>query len=106
MCSEIEKMVEDCAKCQTYQNKQHKETMKPTPLPDLQWMEVASDIFDWEREQYLLTIDYYSRFIEVDKLADLRSSTTTETPMSQFARNGIPRGAENRQRSTIVFKRI
>ena len=65
MCSEIEKMVEDCAKCQTYQNKQHRETMKPTPLPDLPWIEVASDIFDWQREQYLLTINYYSRFIEV-----------------------------------------
>ena len=107
MCSEIEKMVEDCAKCQTYQNKQHKETMKPTPLPDLPWMEVASDIFDWEREQYLLTIDYYSRFIEVDKLPDLSSSTTIETLKSQFARHGIPeklRSDNGPQYSSREFK--
>lgn len=68
----------------------HKETMKPTPLPDLPWMEVASDIFDWEGEQYLLTIDYYSRYIEVDKLPDMSSSATIECLKAQFARHGIP----------------
>ena len=102
-------MVEDCAKCQTYQNKQHKETMKPTPLPDLPWIEVASDIFDFEREQYLLTIDYYSRFIEVDKLSDLSSSTTIETLKSQFARHGIPeilRSDNGPQYSSREFERL
>jgi transposase InsO family protein len=90
MCTEIEKLVENCSKCQTFRNQQHKETMKPTPLPELPWMELASDIFDWEREQYLLTIDYYSRYIEVDKLPDQSSKSTIETLKSQFARHGIP----------------
>ena len=90
MSTEIEKLIEDCSKCQTYQNKQHKETLRPTPLPDLPWVEVASDLFEFEGDHYLLTIDYYSRFIEVDRLKDQSSRTTIEVLKSQFARHGIP----------------
>ena len=29
---------------------------------------IASDIFEWNKQKYLLVIDYYSRFTEVTKL--------------------------------------
>ena len=74
MCLEIDKMVENCTKCQTYQNKQDKETIKPTPLPDLSWMEVALRIwyiFDGKDSSTMVTIDYtyvdgywYSSFLQ------------------------------------------
>ena len=90
MSQQVQNMVEDCSICNTYQNQQHKEPMKPSKIPDLPWAEVASDLFDWKRDTYLLTIDYYSKFIEVDKLSDLSSSSTIESLKTQFSRHGIP----------------
>ena len=90
MSSQIEDAVSDCVMCNTYQNKQGRETMKATKTPDLPWVQVASDIFDWKGEHYVLTVDYYSKFIEVDKLTDMSSQCTIETIKSQISRHGIP----------------
>ena len=32
-------------------------------------------LFDFESKTYLLTVDYYSKFIEVDRLRDLNRAT-------------------------------
>ena len=32
------------------------------------------DIFDWQNLQYLITVDYYSWFFELNKLESLTSS--------------------------------
>ena len=90
MSQQIEDLVQDCDICQTFQNKQHSETLNPTPHPDLPWTEVASDIFDWKGSQYLLIVDYYSRYITVDKLEDMSSSSTIAVLKSQFCQHGIP----------------
>ena len=45
---------------------------------------------DWKGDSYLLTVDYYSKFIKVDKLTDQSSNTTIEVLKSQISRHGIP----------------
>ena len=90
MSQQIEHLVQDCALCQQYQNKQHCETMKSTPHPDLPWTQVASDLFEFEGEQYLLIVDYYSRYITTDKLVDQSSSATIDCLKAQFSQHGIP----------------
>ena len=65
------------------------ETLRPTRTPDLPWVEVATDIFEWERSNYLVTVDYYSKFIEVDKLENLSSAATIDALKSQMSRHGI-----------------
>lgn len=37
-------------------------------------------------EQYLVTVDYYSKFIEVDRLKDLSTTTTVDVLKSQKLR--------------------
>ena len=64
--------------------------MKPTMTPDLPWIKVASDIFDWRGDHYLLLVDYPSRYIEVDKLKDMSSTETIEFIKSQICCHGIP----------------
>ena len=39
---------------------------------------------------YLIKVDYYSKFIEVDEVKDLRCSTTLERLKAQFSRHGQP----------------
>jgi transposase InsO family protein len=83
-------MVMDCDACNSYQNAQAKETLKPTKTPKLPWNELASDVFNFEGPNYLLTVDYFSKYIEVDHLPDLSSASTIQILKTQFCRHGIP----------------
>ncbi|KAF7710571.1 hypothetical protein HF521_009443, partial [Silurus meridionalis] len=71
MSSEIEQMVKNCAKCGDFQNWLPRQPLKPTETPDLPFKEVASDLFKFERNHYVLLVDYYSKFIEVENLKGL-----------------------------------
>ena len=89
MGQQIEDMISDCVLCNTYQNKQLAETLRPTPTPDRPWQEIASDIFEWQGTNYIVTVDYMSKFIEVDKLQDM-SSSTIDALKRQFSVHGLP----------------
>ena len=79
----------DCAAGNTYQNKQPAETLGSMKTPDLPWVEVAADIFEWERTNYLVTVGYYSKYIEVHKLENLSSTATIDALKCQMSRQGI-----------------
>ena len=52
---------------------------------------MATDLFQWNRSDYVVVVDYYSRFFEVARLENTRSSTVITHMKSIFARHGIPR---------------
>ena len=52
--------------------------------------EVASDLFEFESKDYLILVDYHSKFIEVDSLMAVTSKSVIEKLKTQFARHGIP----------------
>ena len=91
MNSDIEETIQNCTKCATFQSKQPSEPLMPSPTPELPFSEVGTDLFEFESRTYLLTVDYYSKFIEVDQLLDQRSKTTIQALKAQFARHGIPK---------------
>ena len=84
MSAQLEDKVKDCTTCHDYAPAQQKEPLIPNPVPDLPWEIVASDMFAFEGEHYLLLVDYYSKFIEVTKLKDLKSQETTEVLKEHF----------------------
>ena len=90
MSAEIEEVVRNCSKCADFQNKLPRHPLKPTETPEFPFEKVASDLFEFEGKHYILLVDYYSKFIEVDELKDMRSRTTIETLKAQFSRHGIP----------------
>ena len=90
MNNHIERLVQDCAECNTYQNKQPAEPLKSTCTPELPWIELGSDLFEWNGDSYLLTVDYFSKFIEVDHLNSTTSTAVIKRLKAQFARHGIP----------------
>ena len=70
-------------------------SQKPEPLmmsklPDLPWQKVATDLFSWKGSQYLLVIDYFSRYVELSKLSATTSQDVINQMKSIFARHGIP----------------
>ena len=54
------------------------------------WQVLATDIFELQGKQYLLLVDYYSKFVETVQLSNLQSNTIITHLKSIFARFGIP----------------
>ena len=71
----IEEMIAKCDTCQEYRASNAKETMVTGQIPTKPWEIVATDLFSWNGNDYLLIIDYYSRFIELAKLNDTKSES-------------------------------
>ena len=69
---------------------QYAEPLMSSGFPDYPWQRVASDLFEWKRQKYLLVIDYYSRFIEIARMSNATSSDVINHLKSIFARHGIP----------------
>ena len=92
MNSDIDETVKNCTKCAVFQRKQPSEPLIPTETSGLPFMMVGTDL---ESNTYLLTIDYYSKFIEVNRLQDLGSKATIEVLNVQFCRHGIPEVIRN-----------
>ena len=44
----------------------------------------------YDKKNYLVTVDYYSDFFEVDELKDTTSETVVPYTKKNFARHGIP----------------
>ena len=67
-------MVRQCAVCEKHAQGQRSESLLLPLPPDYPWAMVGSDIFDWKKKNYLLTVDYYSKYIEAEKLHNTSAS--------------------------------
>ena len=88
--AQITTLVENCQPCNEHRH-QHPEPLMPTPLPERPWQMIGSDLFTLKNTNYLLVVDYYSRYVEV---ITLRGSTSSKSVIAalktMFARHGIP----------------
>ena len=90
MNHEIEEFVKSCESCGKYAPNNPRESLLSTPLPQGPWEAIGVDLCQLEGRNYLITSDYYSRFIEIDKLNCTTSSEIITKLKSHFARYGIP----------------
>ena len=75
MNGQIEKMILKCSTCLEHRSLNQEESLVSQPTPRMPWDTVATDLFYWQNSGYLLVVDYFSRFFEVSKLPDTKSST-------------------------------
>ncbi|VDI70439.1 Hypothetical predicted protein [Mytilus galloprovincialis] len=67
MMSDIQDIVEKCETCAVNNKKtNNKEPMITSKLPDRPSSKLAADLFQYKGEHYLLTVDYYSKWPEID----------------------------------------
>ena len=90
MSKDIEKFCHSCATCTQYGKQAATELMLSHPTPTLLWQFVSQDIFMFGHKQYLITVDHYSDFYELDKLVNTLSTTIINLTKAHFARHSIP----------------
>ncbi|XP_063917307.1 uncharacterized protein K02A2.6-like [Zophobas morio] len=89
--NEIKLMIDECATCQKYRNSQPPEPLKSHEIPALPWAKVGSDLFEFKGIHYLICVDYYSKYIEVENLGkNMTSFHIINKFKSMFARHGVP----------------
>ncbi|CAI5678504.1 unnamed protein product [Oreochromis niloticus] len=90
MGRDIAATVENCSICQERHTANPKEPLIPYQIPDRPWQAVASDLFTWRGQDYLVVVDYYSRYFEVERLFSTTAGSVIKKLKAIFARHGIP----------------
>ena len=88
--TDIEKTIQKCEQCIMYRNKNQKEPLIQHDVPELPWTKVGSDIFTHEGKDFVVIIDYYSKFIEYEILQDKTACSIIKFLKKTFTRHGIP----------------
>ena len=86
---EVENMVKQCPIC-ARDSVPRKEPMIPAQLPDYPWQKIGTDLFHLKGVTYLVVVDYFSRYPEVQKLSNTTSHGITAVLKTIFSRFGIP----------------
>lgn len=87
---DIETVTSTCRVCTSLKPHQQKEPLKLHTVPDLPWSIVATDIFEWKSHHYLVLVDSYSGWFEIDQLNSLTSKTVIQKLKRHFSVHGIP----------------
>ena len=89
--ADITSLISACSLCEEYQPAQQKEPMISHQVPDGPWQKVGVDLFECESLDWMVTVDYFSGFFELDRLAVNKKADEVITKMKHhFGRHGIP----------------
>ena len=64
--------------------------LTPNDIPDRHWSKFGVDMFTLNNINYLLLVDYFSSYFEVDELRDRLARTVIRKMKYDFARYGLP----------------
>ncbi|XP_064600844.1 uncharacterized protein K02A2.6-like [Liolophura sinensis] len=90
MIKDITDLLSRCDTCNTLQHNQQKETLISHEILSRPWEKVGCDLFEFDGKDYLILVDYYSDYFEIDRLHAKTATTVIKMMKSQFARHGIP----------------
>ena len=89
LSKQIEDLVRECPTCiKTKTNRA--EPMIPSQLPERPFQKVGTDLFEWKGQEFVLVVDYFSRFCEIGVLRKSTSQEVINHLKAIFARHGIP----------------
>ena len=89
LSKQIEDLVRECPTCiKTKTNRA--EPMIPSQLPERPFQKVGTDLFEWKGQEFVLVVDYFSRYCEIGVLRKSTSQEVINHLKAIFARHGIP----------------
>ena len=90
--AQLKDTVKNCEICQKFARNCTKEPMISHKIPRQPWEEIGIDLFLYKTKQYVLFVDYFSKFTEIAELYQgTTASDTIKLCKEQFARYGIPK---------------
>ena len=89
MPREIKQLADNCSSCQESKPANCKEALRQHEAGTVPWEKIGCDLFEINGHNYLVVIDYFSNFIEVDLLTT--SSRVVSAIKKMCACFGIPR---------------
>ncbi|GBM11903.1 Transposon Tf2-6 polyprotein [Araneus ventricosus] len=87
---DIKEMIEKCPVCAKFQIGNAPEPDIPHEFPTSPWVKVAIDFLYSNGKNYVVVVDYYSKFIEVQLISSLQATVVIPAIKSIFARHSIP----------------
>ena len=90
MSKQITDYVLGCTICLKYRDSNPNEPLHSHDVPDRPWQNVSSDVFTWKNQDYMVLVDSYSRYFEIDHLPNTKSITIIRKLKVHFSRLGIP----------------
>ncbi|KAJ8352691.1 hypothetical protein SKAU_G00241670 [Synaphobranchus kaupii] len=88
--NDVRELIQSCRHCDINRPSQHKEPLLTTPLPELPWQKIGADLCEYNGHNYLVIVDYFSRWLEILNLPKTTSESVIEKMKSTFSRWGIP----------------
>ena len=67
-----------------------------TQVPDYPWQKVASDLFSFDGESYVLVGDYFSKFVEYTKLSHDTKSASMLTVLQESLHDTVSPNSSSR----------
>uniref|UniRef100_A0A8D8QR86 RNA-directed DNA polymerase n=1 Tax=Cacopsylla melanoneura TaxID=428564 RepID=A0A8D8QR86_9HEMI len=104
--SDLINMIRSCLVCQTFQRSNMKDPLMSHSIPTIPFMKLGIDFAEFNSIDYLVIIDYYSRWIEVFKVKNKTVETVISCLKQVFCRFGIPQTvvADNVPFNSYSFK--
>ncbi|XP_062603216.1 uncharacterized protein K02A2.6-like [Saccostrea cucullata] len=90
MKSDIKQIADYCGICQERKPRNCKEPLLQHSTCEFPWQKIGLDLFEIQGKHYMVSVDYFSSFIEVDYLPTTTSARVISLLKKQFSRFGIP----------------
>jgi hypothetical protein len=85
MNAEVKDLISKCSTCQAYKPAQCREELKPYPIPFCPWETVSMDLFELGKQHFVLLVDHWSGFFEVQELTRTTADKVIVACKVQFA---------------------
>ncbi|XP_015748886.1 PREDICTED: uncharacterized protein K02A2.6-like [Acropora digitifera] len=85
----IEDMVKACFTC-AKELPEPKEPLMPSSFPSLPWERISMDLFEYKGRRYFITVDCYSRWVEIKLLTTQTAKSVITAAKELFSTHGIP----------------
>ena len=89
LSKQLEDLVRECPTC-IKTRKNHAEPLIPSSIPERPWQKVGTDLFEYKSQEFVLVVDYLSRYCEVGLLKTSTSEEVVQHLKAIFSRHGIP----------------
>ena len=89
MARDIEQFISKSGTCNAFGTEQQKETLISHEVPSRPWQKIGCDLFEYQRKDYFICVDYYSNYFEVDRLYKKTASKVIKTIKGHIAKHGL-----------------